>query len=278
MPLTDPELDLLQELLEDDPEDDVFLQVGEELNRRARWGESYAVLRRGLQVHQDEAEGWALLARAALEVGEYRNCLSAWERAGVTYQSDPDMGRVRILALERSGRTGEAKEAIEAFELDHGMGDVVIDAAKERLDAPPPDRNQSARDPFLTVAHAERYAALGRTDRAIRIYRRILFRFPDDLALKSRLDQLRNYDFEADDFTDLSEELVDPTSVPPQLVMPEPGITSASVEPAPQRGERPVPSASKPAGLEAFMSSSRAAQRRGKAPSPRRKRRSLLKR
>ena len=34
MALTDPELDLLREMLEEDPADEVFLQVGEELVRR----------------------------------------------------------------------------------------------------------------------------------------------------------------------------------------------------------------------------------------------------
>ena len=40
MPLTDPELDLLCEMLDEDPADEAFLQVGEELVRRSRWGEA----------------------------------------------------------------------------------------------------------------------------------------------------------------------------------------------------------------------------------------------
>lgn len=279
MPLTDPELDLLQELLEENPEEDVFVQVGEELNRRLRWNDAYTVIKRGLQANPHEKYAWSLLARSALEIGEYGTSLNAWERCGSQYQNSLDLSRVRILALERAGRPDEAKLAIDEFELTHGTDDVVVSTARERLDAPPPERSQCAYDPFLTVAHAERYAALGRVDRAIRIYHRILFRYPDDVALRTRIDQLHGYLQDVDDFTDLSEELFDPALVPPDLTMPSPQITSASVEPATSRQMRPIADRSKPQGLQEFMSSSRAAQREGKAPDTgRRKRRSLLKR
>ncbi|MEZ4323212.1 MAG: tetratricopeptide repeat protein [Myxococcota bacterium] len=294
MPLTDPELDLLRELLADDPTDEVFLQVGEELVRRAAWVEAEDVLRRGLAVH-DEAEGWAHLARAALEIGDYTASLKAWARSGSSLQGQAELRRVHALALERSGRVQEAREAVERY-LAIDPNDVVMEAAKERIEAPPPASSLSASDPFLTVRRAEQYAAIGRPDRAVRIYRRILFHHPDDLAIRSRLVQLDSAEEESLP-RDLSEELLDPNLVPPDLTMPMPGITSASVEPSPVR--EAIPSG-KPSGLAQFMASSREAERRARQleedteeveelpgladmglsarPKRRKKRRSLLKR
>ncbi len=267
MPLTDPELDLLRELLTDDPTDDVYLQVGAELVRRAAWVEAERVLTLGLEANDDE-EGWALLARAALETNDYGTALKSWARAGSEQQGTMELMHVHALALERSGRMNEARAAVDRYLTTH-PGDVVLESVKERMDAPPPDAGRSANDPFLTVQRAEQYAAIGRLDRAARIYRRILFRYPDDLAIRARLLQIDNS--EDDDLpVDLSEELVDPTLVPPDLTMPQPGITSASVEPAPQRGESPSgmvgqgaqSSSNQPAGLAQFVNSAREAERR----------------
>lgn len=262
MPLTDPELDLLRELLADEPTDDVYLQVGEELVRRAAWIEAEDVLRRGLTVHDDSA-GWALLARASLEVGDFSQSLSAWARAGSALQSQIELQRVRVLALERAGRIDEARGAVSDYEAHHDEPDVVIEAVKERIEAPPPESSISAADPFLTVRKAEQYAAIGRVDRALRIYRRILFRYPDDLAIRSRLLQLDSGDHE-ELVPDLSEELLDPNLVPPDLTMPSPGITSASVKPAPSRANGP----NQKAGLADFIASSREAERRARRSAP----------
>ncbi len=239
MALTDPELDLLREMLEEDPTDPVFLQVGEELVRRNLHAEARAVLQAGLRAHPEAVDGWRHLTRAALECSDYDEALRAWDRAGDRHQADPSFASLRILALERAGRTAEAREAIEAFEARFGDHDVVVEAAKERLSAPEAARSLSARDPFLTVALAERYVAMGREDRAIRVYRRILFRHPDQVSLQARIVQLDRAFAPPDDFTDLSEELADPNSVPPVFEMPRPAITSASVKPAPTRHARP---------------------------------------
>ncbi|MCB9678362.1 MAG: hypothetical protein H6737_24885 [Alphaproteobacteria bacterium] len=288
MPLTDPELDLLRELLSDDPTDEVFLQVGEELVRRAAWEEAEDVLRRGLEAHSDEPDGWALLARAALEIGDFSASLRAWTRSGTKHQGGEEMRRVHVLALERAGRAEEARDFVDAY-LASDPGDVVLQAAKERLDAPPPEGDLSAADPFLTVRRAEQYAAMGRIDRATRIYRRILFRHPGDIAIRARLLQLDSAEIHDDELThDLSEELIDPNLVPPDLTMPMPAITSASVKPAPPRSDQP-------SGLAEFVASAREAERRvhlgdveedemptspnlAGRPRKRRKRRTLLKR
>lgn len=224
MALTDPELDLLREMLEEDPADDVFLQVGEELVRRARWPEAEEVLSRGLAVRPDP-DGFALLARAALETGRYDLALSAIERVDRSPAEAPENARVEILILERGGRLDEARRLAGVF-LAADPSDVVIQSVLERLAAPPPDPNRRAADPFYTVERAERYAAVGRPDRAIRAYRRILLAHPGDPSIELRLRQLGHEESGAAD--DLSEELTDPGLVPPEpLDMPGPTLTGA---------------------------------------------------
>ena len=232
MALTDPELDLLTELLEDDPTADLYLQVGTELVRRARWREARDVLLGGLAGDDRPPAAYALLARAALELGDYAACLRALEQVETTPGTEP--GRIEILALERSGQTDKARDKALAF-LAVDAADVVVSSVVERLESPPPDEDQRGLDPMLTVERAERYVAVGRVDRAIRTYRRILRTHPDDQGLQIRLRELMGV--EADELPDdLSEELTDPGLVPPEFDLPSPGMG-----PAPEADE-PEPS------------------------------------
>jgi tetratricopeptide (TPR) repeat protein len=222
--LTDPELDLLLELLADDPEDDVFMQVGEELVRRTRWEEARRVLESGLKDDGD-SRGWALLARAALESG----VLDVANAALAKFDTDPAVHRenaiVAILVLEASGRTEVAREAISNF-LEIDPEDVVVQAALERLDAPTGgSRSGRTPDPFVSVDRAERYVVIGRQDRAVRVYRRLVFHNPDDAGIRKRLKQLVAKD-EAFFHDDLSEELEDPRAVPPDFKMPSPSLSA----------------------------------------------------
>jgi tetratricopeptide (TPR) repeat protein len=238
--LTDPELDLLREMLEEDPAAHVFVQVGEELVRRGRWRDAVDVLAAGLARCDEDGPsvGYALLARAALEAGAFSVALEAVGALGIDPESQPELSRIEILALERAGRLGEARSRVDRF-LDHDPTDVVVTSVLERLSAPPPARRARAVDPFYTVERAEAYVDLGRTDRALRVYRRILQANREDPSLELRVRQLITAPQRVPD--DLSVELTDPglvpeepdlreTPAPAPLSMPQPGL-SASVQP-----------------------------------------------
>ncbi len=215
-------------MLAEDPADDAFLQVGEELVRRGRWAEAQSVLAGGL-AHEPDARGFALLARAALENDDLPLAASALERVERDPSVHVENARTWILVLERSGQLDDARAAAMAF-LRIDPHDVVVQAVVERLDAPPPDGELHALDPFYTVERAERYVRVGRIDRAIRAYRRILMRHPMTPALELRLRQLASESIHADD--DLSEELTDPGLLPPEpLSMPSPRLNTATGAP-----------------------------------------------
>jgi len=244
--LTDPELDLLRELLEDDPTADLYQQVGEELVRRSEWAEARDVFLRGLRGGPHPPSS-SLLARAALELGDFEVALTALE--AVDCAPGTEAARLEILALERSGQTAAAKDKARAF-LEVDPNDVVVTSAVERLDAPAPENDQRAADPFYTVERAERYVAIGRIDRAIRVYRRILHSNRGDHGIQQRLRQLAaEGGLGAQD--DLSEELTDPGLVPPEFTMPAPDLgvrgdeddDTSEVEAVPPR---PVPTPAAP--------------------------------
>lgn len=245
MALTDPELDLLRELLEDDPTSELYVQVGAELVRRGQFADALPVLARGV-AHDKDPEGHTLLARAALEVGEYDVCLSSLEAIDSDPTTAPDAANVKMLAYERKGELALARSIAEAL-LEVQPDDVVAGSVLERLDAPPPDATGRASDPFVTVERAERYVIVGRTDRAIRIYRRVLFHNPGDRGIELRLRQLSAGDsMPVSD--DLSEELTDPSLAPPEFKMPAPGIKSTD-SPAVERSAEPsTPTPTKPKG------------------------------
>ena len=103
MPLTDPELDLLAEILEDDPTAHVYLQVGEEWVRRGEWARAIRVLEPGLAEDADAREGWGWLARARLEVGAYAEAVEAeiaelerWLRVRIDQEIGPHVTRALL--------------------------------------------------------------------------------------------------------------------------------------------------------------------------------------
>ncbi|MCA9493081.1 MAG: hypothetical protein KC621_24290 [Myxococcales bacterium] len=251
--LTDPELDLLREMLDEDPAADALIQVSEDLLRRSRWPEAVEVLTRGVAALQSDADradervrAFELLARGALETGQYDLALAAIEQIQVDPATQAENARVQILVLERSGRIDDASARVDAF-LAVDPDDVIVTAARERLDAPPPSPRARAADPFYTVERAERYALIGRSDRAIRAYHRILLAGTDAApSILMRLRQLQSGVLDEGD--DLSEELTDPGLVPEQplpgevdvppifpdrvaLTMPEPSLQRVQDEP-----------------------------------------------
>lgn len=267
MALTDPELDLLTELLEDDPTADLYLQVGEEYVRRTRWSEARDVLTAGLEGDERPPEAYALLARATLELADYPACLQALRKVDTAPGSEG--GRVEILALERAGRTDEAREKAMAY-LAVDADDVVVASVIERLEAPPPDQAQRGADPFDTVERAERFVAIGRPDRAVRVYRRILRHHPGDQGIQLRVRELVNgAPFDRPD--DLSEELTDPGLVPPEFDMPSPGMG-----PGGPRGEVDPDAATDPGGAMPRERTPPTNAREGRSSTSRRRRRSLL--
>jgi tetratricopeptide (TPR) repeat protein len=212
LPLPDPELDLLLEMLAEDPASGPFLQVGEELLRRSRWEEAVEVLWNGL-AQQPDRRGWEWLARAALEAGRYDVARAALIEVERDPRLNPEMARVEILVLERSGRLEQARACAERF-LSVDPMDVVVTSVIERLDAPPPSSSVRAADPFYTVDRAERYVEIGRADRALRVFRRIQLANPKDTAIELRIRQLLTAPSHIED--DLSAELTDPGLVPPE--------------------------------------------------------------
>ncbi len=227
MALTDPELDLLRELLEDDPEDDVYLQVGRELVRRAQWSEATSVLAGGMGSGKGEPEGWSLLARASLESGSLDIANAALGKMDPDPTRNPADAALAILILEASGRHEVARTAIAEF-LAVEPNDVVVQAALDRLDAPAVAAAViRTPDPFVSLDRAERYVTVGRQDRAVRVYRRLVYHNPENAAIRTRLRQLMAND-EAFFQDDLSEELEDPRAVPPDFQMPLPSLSAVA--------------------------------------------------
>ncbi len=229
MALSDPELELLRDLLVDDPGAEPWFQVGEELIRRGEWLEAEIVISGGLSVHTERMEAWPLLARASLELGHVGLALAALDNVDFDPDGAPEAARVRILALERAGRTEDLRLCMDAF-LSVDPDDVVVTSVQERLTGAA-EVVQSADvvpgripDPMISMDRADRYIAVGRPDRAMRVYRRILFHDPGNAGARAGLKGLGAFSRQMTE--DLSEELLHPASAPPALDMPAPKLQS----------------------------------------------------
>jgi hypothetical protein len=217
MSLTSPELDLLRELLKDDPAHASFAAVGRELMSRGHTREAEAVLRAALaQSSTDDA--WQMLTEVLVANGAPLTALKAAERAGIS------QGPLYIRALELSGARSNAHKAAVEYLVEH-PGDQEVCRMLPRLEAPEPEGWLAADDPFLTVARAQQYGESGHAQRAVRVLRRIQFSHPTHLGLASLLEAAQ-----ARAGTDNPGSLPEPTAASkvtddaPQFIMPAPNI------------------------------------------------------
>jgi tetratricopeptide (TPR) repeat protein len=252
---SDPEIDLLREILEEDPDADVLLPLAEELVRRLRWAEAEQVLVDGVaRLGADDArrtQAHALLARASLETGRYDVASAALRQLEIDPRTQPELARVELLVLERSGETAAAAAKAERF-LAIDPHDVVVTSLVERMSAPTEPPSGRARDPFLTSERAEGYARIGRPDRAVRVYRRILRNTPEASRAAAIELRIRQLGAEARDpgGDDLSEDLTDPGLVSeepealgerPRLGVPSPSIHDPAADRLAPYEDAPTP-------------------------------------
>jgi hypothetical protein len=298
--LSDPELDLLRELLVDDPGADVWVQVAEELVRRSEWSDAVQVLKGGLAEDPTVDKAWVWYARACLETVQTDLALAALEHVPFLPNFEPESARVRILVLEQGGMIKSCRQHIAKF-LHYEPDDVVVTAALERLDSPiaAQDGQPSGHtpDPLISMDRADRYVAVGRPDRAARVYRRILYHNPGFQPAEAGLRELGEDAWGRLMTEDLSHEIFDPATAPPALDMPEPKLSvfeadeevteprvllSAIQAFARGEGENPLPSSfGDPKDKAEFTAIKDAADKLGlgqvgKKPRRRRRRRSLL--
>lgn len=223
MTLHGPELDLLLEVLEEDPTADVFLSVARTLIDGGRPAEGAQVLRRAIEHGAEDADAARLLALTATELGDDASVRLAASRLGEdAMRGEPVLARAWALALDRAGDLTRAGELARVL-LERGP-DAELQAILEREQAPPPANHVRARDPRYTVNLAEAYLENGRPDLAIRTYRRILAAQPTDASVHARL--LRLHALPRGDrpwVDDVSEEYW-VRRAPPPLLMPTPSL------------------------------------------------------
>lgn len=220
--MTDPELDLLRELLEEDPGARAFRDVGRELVRREAWPDAVVVLEGAAPYHEGDRELFGLLAQAYVSTNRPIDALSSLKRISFTPERHPVLARLEVIARAAIGDVERAEMLAETLILLHpDLGPI-----EKLLSAVPSTAEVQVEvrliDPMLTRERAEEYVGVGRVDRAVRVYRRMLFHRPNDKAARSRLSDLlgRPHDLTVDD---LSEELPDPSEFPPpDLKMPSP--------------------------------------------------------
>jgi predicted Zn-dependent protease len=226
--MTDAELDLQLDILKEDPGGAPLPGVAAELRRRGRGAEAYDLLRRGLSANPRHDDGWLTFAQVALEMNDAVAVLEALERLDADPASNPELARMRIVALAKTGQRTRVRAACNRF-LEVQPGDAEVQRTLERLDAPAPRSERTARDPFLSVSRAEAYVEAGRVDKAVRTYRRILHHHPDDSAVERRLFELIETPYDHDWLEDdLSEEILradlTATGPTPAIHVPGPSI------------------------------------------------------
>lgn len=236
MSLTNPEIDLLLEVLAEDPADEAYREVARALALRGERAEAGRILQRALEhlrvpaaATGPVADDARLLATWAVELGEPEWIEVVVRIIGEPFmRDDPQLSRALALHFDHRGQFGRAAELARALQDEHGE-DPTLQAVIDRSMAAAPEVTARGVDPFYTAGRAEAYCDIGRPDLAIRVLRRILAHIPDDAAVQARLMQLRVQPVDPKPWVDdLSEEFWVNQPMEP-LSMPAPGITPALV-------------------------------------------------
>jgi tetratricopeptide (TPR) repeat protein len=203
----------------------VAFEVSRELARRSLWGDTALVLAAAMPAFPDRLDGWELFARAAVADNRFADALEALRVLDPDPQRSPHLAELEILALHGAGELERARELGEALLMIH-PGLAAVRELVTRHQPPKEGKATSLHgDPLVSKARAEAYVAVGRIDRAVRWYRRILYLYPGDRESRRRLQVL--LDQPLDITEDLSEELPDPSLPPPPgLRMPSPYLGS----------------------------------------------------
>lgn len=187
MSLTTSELARLRGVLADEPGDDAFLELAEDLLRRGTvdaLDEAVGVLERALDERNESARGWMLLARCRLRQEKPAEAMAALRRLPMEGAREREASWLWMEVLEAAGRVEALQARIRSHLFDHGP-DEVVEAIHARVS--PPDPGLRTGDPGVTVERAEAFAAGGFLRRAVRLYRRLVFHHPAEGALKTRL-------------------------------------------------------------------------------------------
>lgn len=221
--LADPELDLLRELLEEDPGAGVFLDVARELVRRGDEDGAIRVLERGLVFAPKRADGWQLLMDVSTAKGWPGRTAMVMDKVDPKVFEAAGLPGIYAEAMLRAGREPGEAGAAAYVELMPGESGVELIG----------DAQRPMSDPLLSPKRAEAYCAVGRPDRAVRVYRRLVFHHPDHDQYAMRLAELLERDFDHIGDEDLSEELPSP-ALAPDLQVPRPTFALGSDEDATQ--------------------------------------------
>lgn len=213
------------EILEEDPADEAFLEIGREYVRRENWAKALRVLGAAADAGADLPEGWSLLARAAFQSAQYLRALAALDRFGDDIVHSDELSRLKVESLFLAGQLERSHRELTAH-LTRFPHDEQAEALAQRMRraTPAATGRRHGVDPLLTVERAEEYVRVGRIDRAVRVYRRLIFHAPENERYARRLAQLEGYEFAEPD--DLSEELTADMEAerPPRLAMPSSGM------------------------------------------------------
>ena len=234
--LNGPELDLLQEVLAEDPTADIYLDVAHALVEREEWRKAARILRRAFEGGVRDSTAARLLAESASRAGDYTGVSVAVQHIGRdVVANDPSMARSWALALDAQGELEQAGTLARQLMDEQGHDDILA-AIVERQTAPPPAPQLSGRDPWLTVDRAEAYLEAGRIDLAQRIYRRIHAHHPEDNCVHARMLRIGSIPRDARPWIDdLSEEYwssgpMRSLAMPESTLVPGPDLAARSPE------------------------------------------------
>lgn len=178
------EIARLAERYSKDPKSRIFVQLADAYRKNNMVDEALDVLKQGLQYHPKYPLAYLILGKCYFDKRMFNQAKDAFEK---TIEYDP----VNIVAMRMLAQVCESLKD-EACQIKAYKGIVSIDPSDEMAKNKLVQLEAGQKKEIYTLTIAQEYERQGNLKEALNVYEHLSFMDPTDLAIKQKIEELRD--------------------------------------------------------------------------------------
>lgn len=231
------------ELLVNDPRSTIFVSLAETYRKMGLFNDAREIVVKGLELHPDFGPAYVVLARIECQLEDIDASCAAFEQA---LALDPDSlaalvgyARVKLLLHQDNAARELLLHARSLSPADPVINKMLLglspsqpEAEEEIASVAPVVDSEPAKANNLTALAsttlADLYLVQGLTDKALGLYRQLLFRNPDNLELRRKIREIEGRTEEPLQSLTEEDDLTPPSAADEQMEVEEESVSESS--------------------------------------------------
>lgn len=233
------------ELLVNDPRSTIFVSLAETYRKMGLFNDAREIVVKGLELHPDFGPAYVVLARIECQLEDIDASCAAFEQA---LALDPDSlaalvgyARVKLLLHQDNAARELLLHARSLSPADPVINKMLLglspsqpEAEEEIASVAPVVDSEPAKANNLTALAsttlADLYLVQGLTDKALGLYRQLLFRNPDNLELRRKIREIEGRTEEPLQPLTEEDDLTPPSAADEQMEVEEESVSESSAD------------------------------------------------